>query len=215
MLAPYPRPPHRHAARLRPAPLVALALLLGCGAAVAQSAPAARLAATVVALDGNRLDVTDASGKALALVLPDNLRIMGVTALDPAAIKPGSYVGSAAVSRPDGTLEALEVHVFPPALRGTGEGHRPWGTDAGTTMTNGTVGDVVMTQGRTMTVKYGDGGVQKIFVPPDAPVVSLEPGDRSLLVPGAHIVAGYSRADDGTLTASRLNVGRNGTVPPI
>jgi hypothetical protein len=82
-------------------------------------------------------------------------------------------------------------------------------------MTNGTVGDLVVSNGRTMTVKYGEGGVQTIVVPPDVPIVTIDKGDRAMLVPGAHIVAFYARGDDGTMVASRVTVGKDGTVPPM
>lgn len=177
--------------------------------------PPARLAATVVAAHGDRLDATDANGKPLEFRLTPDVRIAAVANASPDEIKPGSFVGSAAVPGPDGTLTALEVHVFPPSMRGTGEGHRPWGADPNTSMTNGTVGDLVVANGRTMKLTYGQGGVQTIVVPPDVPVVTIERGDRSLLTPGAHFVAVYTRAADGSMTASRLTVGKNGTVPPM
>lgn len=186
------------------------------GAAAAQGAPpAARLAATIVKLDGDKLEARDAGGKEVSFSLGRDTRITAVATAAPDEIKPGSFVGSAAVPGPNGTLTALEVHVFPPSMRGTGEGHRPWGSDPNASMTNGTVGDLVVSNGRTMTVKYGEGGVQTIVVPPDVPVVTIDRGDRSLLVPGAHVVAFYTRGPDGNMAVSRLTVGKDGTVPPI
>lgn len=195
--------------------LVLLGMLFASGALAQGAPPAARLAATVVKVDGDRLDATDAGGKPVSFTLKGDVRIMAVATAAPEEIKPGSFVGSAAVPGENGTLTALEVHIFPPSMRGTGEGHRPWGGDPNASMTNGTVGDLVISNGRTMKVKYGDGGVQTIVVPPDVPIVTIDRGDRSLLVPGAHIVAFYGRADDGTLVASRLTVGKDGTVPPM
>ncbi|MBS7545499.1 hypothetical protein [Ancylobacter oerskovii] len=183
---------------------------------MAQGAPpVVRLAATVVKADGDRLEVTDANGKPVSLKVPGDIRIMSVATAEPEEIKPGSFVGSAARPGPDGKLTALEVHVFPPNMRGTGEGHRPWGSDPSASMTNGTVGDLVVSNGRTMTLKYGESGTQTIVVPPDVPVVTIDRGDRTLLVPGAHIVAFYTRGEDGTMTATRLTVGKDGTVPPM
>lgn len=194
----------------------AAAAVFVAGSAMAQGAPpATRLAATVVKADGDRLEATQANGTPVTLALTGDVRIMSVATAEPEEIKPGSFVGSAALPGPDGTLIALEVHVFPPSMRGTGEGHRPWGSDPSASMTNGTVGDLVVTKGRIMTLKYGENGTQTIMVPPDVPIVTIDKGDRSLLVPGAHIVAFYTRSDDGTLTTSRLTVGKNGTVPPM
>lgn len=195
--------------------LAALGLFFAGGVLAQGAPPATRLAATVVKAEGDRLEATDASGKPLTFMLKGDVRIMAVATAAPEEIKPGSFVGSAAVPGPDGTLTALEVHIFPPSMRGTGEGHRPWGGDPNASMTNGTVGDLVISNGRTMKVKYGDGGVQTIVVPPDVPIVTIDRGDRSLLVPGAHIVAFYTRGDDGSLVASRLTVGKDGTVPPM
>lgn len=195
--------------------LTALGLFFAGGVLAQGAPPATRLAATVVKAEGDRLEATDASGKPHTFMLKGDVRIMAVATAAPEEIKPGSFVGSAAVPGPDGTLTALEVHIFPPSMRGTGEGHRPWGGDPNASMTNGTVGDLVISNGRTMKVKYGDGGVQTIVVPPDVPIVTIDLGDRSLLVPGAHIVAFYTRGDDGSLVVSRLTVGKDGTVPPM
>ena len=124
-------------------------------------------------------------------------------------IKPGSFIGSAAVPQPDGTLKALEVHVFPPSMNGVGEGSYAWDLTPGSTMTNGTVSDLVAVHGRTMTVKYSGGGEKTITVPEDVPT------DRAPLVAGAHVVLAPVKGADGTLTASRINVGLDGIVPPM
>jgi hypothetical protein len=65
-----------------------------------------------------------------------------------------------------------------------------------------------------MTVKYR-GGEKKIVVPDDVPVVMVEPGSRALLTPGAHVIVFAAKAADGTLSAARITVGKNGTVPPM
>ena len=67
-------------------------------------------------------------------------------------IKPGSYVGTAAMPQPDGTLRALEVHVMPESMRGAGEGHRPFDLQPQSTMTNGTVGTVTGSSNRMLTI---------------------------------------------------------------
>ena len=81
-------------------------------------------------------------------------------------------------------------------------------------MTNGTVGDVVVTQGRVLTVKY-QGGEKKITVPADVPIVSLEKGDRSLLVPGAHGIFFLKKGADGKSDVAHATIGKNGLVPPM
>jgi hypothetical protein len=101
-------------------------------------------------------------------------------------IKPGSYIGAAGIPQPDGSQKALEVHVFPPAMAGTGDGHRPFDLAPNSTMTNGTVGDVVASN-TVRCLKYKD-GEKKIVVPDDVPVVNIEAGERSMLVAGAKVV---------------------------
>ena len=174
------RPKHFGELTVRMIAAILVAVAAVGGTALAQgSPPPPRLAATVVKLDADRLDLTDETGRTVSLKLPDGVRIMGIATADPADIQPGSYVGSAAVRLPDGTLQALEVHVFPPSLRGAGEGHRSMGSNPGASMTNGTVGDLAVTKGRTMTLKYGDGGTQTIVVPPDVPVVRMARSGRT------------------------------------
>jgi hypothetical protein len=119
------------------------------------------------------------------------------------------------VPQADGTLRAVEVHVFPDSMRGTGEGHRPWDLQPGSTMTNATVAKVDESGGaRKLSLKYKD-GEKTVVVPPGTPVVRMEPGDRSRLVPGAHVFVIASRQPDSPLVAERLNVGKDGLVPPM
>jgi hypothetical protein len=135
-------------------------------------------------------------------------------------IQADSYVGSAAIPQPDGTLRALQVTIFPPAARGAGEGHRPWDL-SGSTMTNGTVasmttgtvGNVGAGQDTVLTVRYA-GGEQRILVPEDVPIVTFAPGERAMLVPGAQVIVSGSRAADGAVTAASVTVGKDGMVPP-
>jgi hypothetical protein len=192
----------------------ALGLSLLAGGAMAQPAPAARVRATITAVDGNALSLTARNGDKLMVVLTPDVRVIAVATAKLADIKPGSFIGSAAIPQADGSLKALEVTVFPPAMNGTGEGHYDWDLGKTSTMTNGTVGDLVVSSGRVMTVKY-KGGEKKIVVPDDVPVVSLEPGNVKMLTPGAHVLVVPVKAADGTLSASRINVGKDGTVPPM
>jgi len=197
------------------APAMLAGALLATGhAAFAQTAAPTGVRGTITALTGDALKVHTNAGKDVDVKLAADTPIRGVTLDDVSDIKPGSYIGSAAIPQADGTLKALEIHVFPPSLRGSGEGHRPWDLGQNSTMTNGTVGDLVVSNGRTITVKYSN-GEKKIVIPPDVPVVSLSPGDRSLLVPGAHIVLFAHKDTDGSLAANFISAGKNGVVPPM
>ena len=116
----------------------------------------------------------------------------------------------------DGTLKALEVLVFPEAARGTGEGHRGWDLMPQSTMTNATVDELVVggTAGnRTLKLKYKD-GEKTLMVPTDAPIVTVKPGDASLLVVGAKLLI-TAEMKDGKPTATRITAGRNGFAPPM
>ena len=197
----------------RAALALAAALSLAGLAAQAQ-APQTRLRATIEAVDGDTLRLKERNGQALAVMLSPDSKVVGVSNGVIGDIKPGSFIGSAAVPQPDGTLKALEVHVFPPSMNGTGEGSYAWDLTPGSTMTNGTVSDLVAVQGRTMTVRYG-GGEKTITVPEDVPIVTLAPTDRARLVAGAHVVLAPVKGADGMLTATRVNVGLNGVVPPM
>lgn len=183
-------------------------------AAVAQTAPPARLRATIEAVSGSAITVVTRGGETVTLKLADTVSVAWVVPTPLDAIQPNAFIGVTAVPGDNGALKALEVHVFPEAMRGTGEGHRPWDLAPGSTMTNGTVGTVIVSDGRLLTVGY-KGGEQKIFVPEKAPVVTYQPADRSALTKGAHIIAFANENPDGTRTAVRISVGKDGLIPPM
>jgi hypothetical protein len=198
---------------------MSIGLAVLSGAALAQPAPAnqpgpARLRGTVDAVSGGAMDVTLRGGAKVHVLLPADLRTTYVVPAKLSDIQPNSYIGTAAAPQPDGTQRALEVHVFPPSMRGSGEGFRPFDLEPGSTMTNGTVGNLVTTNGRVATVKYGN-EEKKILIPDDVPVVSFEPTDRSALKPGAKVIVSGQRAADGTVTAASINIGKDGLTPPM
>ena len=201
--------------------------------AAASPAPApppaqSRIRAIVVSFSAPTLTVKTDAGDTVALTVPTDLRIMANATATLADIKPGDFVGSAADKGPDGKLHAEEVHIFPEAMRGTGEGHRPMGPDPNRSMTNGTVSAAppdpdarTMTNGtvsaasgdssRTITIQY-DGGVQEIEVGPDVPIITLVVGDASLLKPGAEVSI-VAVQKDGGLVATRLTAEKDGVKP--
>ena len=172
----------------------------------------------ISAVERQALKVTTSAGEVL-IKLPDNVRIGGVEAAKLSDITAGNYVGTTAVKQADGNLKALEVHIFPESSRGTGEGHRPWDLQPGSTMTNANVEKVEQVavekvQGQLLTLKYKD-GEQKVFIPPGTPIVKNVPGDQSLLKPGTGVYIPAMRGEDGTLTATRVTAGVGGIMPPM
>jgi len=172
----------------------------------------------ISAVEKQALKVTTSAGEVL-VKLPDDVRIGGVEAAKLSDITAGNYVGTTAVKQADGNLKALEVHIFPESSRGTGEGHRPWDLQPGSTMTNANVEKVEQVavekvQGQLLTLKYKD-GEQKVFIPPGTPIVKNVPADQSLLKPGTGVYIPAVRGEDGTLTATRITVGVGGIMPPM
>jgi hypothetical protein len=172
----------------------------------------------IAAVEKQGLKVTTSAGEVL-VKFPDNVRIGGVEAAKLSDIGAGSYVGATSVKQSDGNLKALEIHIFPESSRGTGEGHRPWDLQPGSTMTNANVEKVEQVavekiQGEMLTLKYKD-GEQKIFIPPGTPIVKNVAGDRSLLKAGTGVYIPAVRAEDGTITATRITVGVGGIMPPM
>lgn len=172
----------------------------------------------IAAVEKDALKVTTSAGEVM-VKLPEDVRVTGVEAAKLSDISSGEYVGTTAVKQPDGTLKALEVHIFPESSRGTGEGHRPWDLTPGSTMTNANVEKVEQvpvekTQEQLLTLKY-KGGEQKVVVPPGTPIVKAVPGDRSLLKSGTGVFIPSVRGADGTITATRITAGVGGVMPPM
>ena len=201
--------------------VVFVSAFLGFGGVAFAQAPAkdpspapVRIRGAIDAINGNEMRLVTRGGEHVTLRLADNADVRVIVPLAIDAIKPGSFIGTAAMPQPDGTLTAREVHVFPEAMRGTGEGHRPWDLETGGTMTNGTVGDFAVANGRMLTLTYKD-GEQKVFVPENVPVITYESGSKADLKTGEHVfVTGTHNADE-SLTATRIAVGKNGLVPPM
>ncbi|WP_447651148.1 hypothetical protein [Pseudomonas abietaniphila] len=193
--------------------LLASALMIA-GPSQADDAKPMRVRGAITAIEGDLLKVHSNRGEDLQVKLTKDTQVRGVTLAQVSEIKPGSYIGSAAVPQADGTLKALEVHVFPPEMAGTGDGHRAFDLGKDSTMTNGSVGDLVTTNGRSITVNY-KGGQKTIVIPDDVPIVNLVPGDRSLLKPGVKVVLQAQKADDGALNAMSISAGENGVTPPM
>jgi len=144
-----------------------------------------------------------------------DIRVVGIIKISMADIKVGSFIGATTVPGPDGKQNAVEVHVFPESMRGTGEGSRPYDLKPNSTMTNATVAEsVASNDGHSLTVKYKD-GEKKVEVLPDTPVVTYVPADKSDLKPGAKVIAFMKQLPDGSFETNRVSVGRDGLTPPM
>jgi hypothetical protein len=182
--------------------------------ALAQEAVPARIRGTVVSIDKQALTVTAKTGETEIVMLKPDAMVSEVVATKLSEIKPNSFVGVTAMPGAGGAMTAVEVHIFPEAMRGMGEGHRPWDLGAGSTMTNGTVGTVSGTSDRTITVKYGT-EEKTVTVPETAPIVTFQQGNMAELVKGAHVIVFAQKSPDGTLSAARVSVGKDGLTPPM
>ena len=207
---------------------ISLAILVTSASLLAQSpaspapaAPQVRLRAVIEKIDATSMTVKERSGEVITLVRPAAMDVSEVYAIALSDIKPGSYIGTAAMPQADGTQLAIEVLVFPEAMRGAGEGHRAWDLQPQSTMTNATVADLASAPstvpgGQKMTLKYKD-GEKVVIVPAGAPVVTFKPGkqdEAALLVPGAKVLI-TAQEQGGKPTALRIVVGRNGFAPPM
>jgi hypothetical protein len=198
-------------------PLFALAMVTTTSVvALAQQAPVpTRVRGTIESIDGNVIAVKSRSGEDYKLHMTDNMAVVDIVKASLSDIKVGSFIGATTVPGPDGAPKAVEVHIFPEAMRGTGEGSRPYDLKPNSTMTNATVSDnVVANDGHTLLVKY-KGGEKKVDVTPETAVVTFVPGDKSELKAGAKVIAFMKQLPDGSFETSRVNVGRDGLTPPM
>lgn len=194
----------------------ALAFLLTAATAAAQQPEIVRVRGTIEKADGQILTVKARDGATLTVKLIDNALVRTVVKMSLADVKQGSFIGITAMPQHDGTQRAVEIHIFPEAMRGTGEGHRPWDLMPNSTMTNADVDSIVASiDGETIVLKYKD-GEKKFIVPPDVDVVMFAPATMADLKPGEKVfTAAAKKLPDGTLEAANIVVGRNGVNPPM
>ena len=184
--------------------------------AIAQQPPtSSRVRGTIEAVDGDVLAIKSRGGEDVKLHMTGDINVVGISKISLADVKVGSFIGTTTVPGPDGSQNAVEVHVFPEAMRGTGEGSRPYDLRPNSSMTNATVADsVVGNDGHTLMVKYR-GGEKKVVVSPETPVLTYVPADKSDLKPGAKVIAFMKKLPDGSFETNRVSVGRDGLTPPM
>ena len=195
--------------------LVATVFLGTAGMSVAEAADSAHVRGVVVALEGTTLKVKTREGDSSAVALKDGWKVSGLAKASVDDIKPGDFVGIASLPRAAGGDGAVEVLIFPAALKGTGEGSYPWDLTPGSSMTNATVANAVKdVDGRTLTLSY-HGQEKKIAIPAATPIVTFAPATPADLTPGATVFVPAERGADGSLATGFVVVGTNGVVPPM
>jgi hypothetical protein len=194
---------------------------LSCFALIGLALPASaqetvRIRGTIERVEGPVYVVKNRDGAEMKLTVSDPGLFVAIVKSTMADIKPGMFVGSTGVTQPDGSQKAIEVHIFPESMRGTGEGHYDWDLKPGTKMTNANVEQTVAgSDGPVLTVKYKE-GEKKLMVTPDTAVVSYVVGSKDDLVPGTKVFVGAAKKQpDGTVQTPRITYGKDGLTPPM
>lgn len=214
--------------------IFATAGIFALSVAARAASPPMNVRGTIAQVDGNTIGIKERDGGVAKIHLADNTKIVSVAKASLSDIKQGSFIGTAATPGTDGKLQAIEVHIFPDSMRGTGEGNRAWDLTSKSSMTNGTAaprssmtnGTVARSnkvendkvnnvEGNDVTVNF-NGGTKIVTVTSDTKVVALVPGDRSELKPNTRIfIPAATRTPDGALEANRVTVGKDGIPPPM
>ena len=194
----------------------AIALMFAAGMAAAQAQDIVRVRGTIEAIDGSTLNLKARDGSAVKVKLADDVKVLAVDKKSMADVKQGTFVGITAMPQPDGTQKAVEIHIFPEAMRGTNEGHRPWDLMPNSTMTNANIdSEIVSADGKELVLKYKD-GEKKFIVPANVEVVMFAPAAAADLKPGEKVfVPGAKKLPDGTAQAGFVIFGRDGITPPM
>ena len=192
-----------------------IAMLMVASSVWAQQPQKVNVRGTIEAVDGTVLSTKSRDGTVMKVKLADNASVRGVVKMALADVKVGSYVGVATMPQPDGSLKALEVLIFPDAMRGVAEGHRPWDLQPTSQMTNANVEVMVAGKdGQELSLKYKD-GEKKIVVPPTTPIVTYAPGSKDELKPGITVFLISTKKDDGSYEAPAVTISRGDVKPPM
>ncbi len=215
---------------------------LAASAALASTGTPERVRGVITSATANSVTVDTYAGKPVTIALTGKTAYLKVEKSSLDKVEKGSFIGTATKDT-GGTQVALEVVIFPPSMRGTGEGHYAWdkipdttlsgGAKASSSMTNGNVaavstsvpdvnssmtnGDVAAAKsqgGVTHLVVTYKGGKQDVLVPPTAPIVTFRPGTEALVAKGSHVFIDATKTDSG-LVADAVGVGVGGVKPPM
>jgi hypothetical protein len=196
--------------------LTAAGLVFTFAASAASAQETVRIRGEIEKVDGSAYLVKNRDGAELKLTVTDKPLYVAIVKATMADIKPGMFVGATGQTQPDGSQKAIEVHIFPESMRGTGEGHYDWDLKPNTKMTNANVDQTVNgNDGQTLSVKYKD-GEKKILVTPETAVVTYVAGSKDDLKPGIKVFVGAAKKmDDGTVQTPRITYGKDGLTPPM
>jgi hypothetical protein len=207
---------HQRLNSLIAASIVALAFVVPTISSAAGPGDASvRVRGTVVARNADQLEVKSREGDSVKITLKQGWVASGVAKAAISDIKPGDYVGIASLPKAQGGDGALEVVIFPPAMKGTAEGSFGWDLQPNSSMTNATVSNAVKSvEGSAVTVTY-HGQEKKISIPTGTAVVTLTQATPDDVKPGAAVFVSAEKDAAGNLSSGRLVVGKNGVVPPM
>jgi len=196
-----------------------LALMLAGPASFAQQTQNVRVRGTVEGVEGDVVTVTSRDGTKLNLKLKDGATVRAVIPAKLTDIKAGTNVGITSSPAADGSLTAIEVHIFP-AGQNINATHFNWDLMPNTFMTNGPVQtSVAAVDGQVLTVQYKTGDKveeKQIKVTPKTIIVGYEPATKADLKPGVKVfVAGAPKLPDGSLEVAAISYGKNGMTPPM
>ena len=196
--------------------IIGVALALGTLTTVsAHAADKARVRGIVESLSGDTLMVKSREGKDVTIMLKSGWAVNGIVNAAVTDIKPGDFVGIASMLTESGVNGALEVLIFPAAMKGTGEGDYGWDLKPKSSMTNATVASAVTSvNGPTLTLTY-KGGEKKISIPPGTPVVTFGKATKDDIKPGAGVIINGMTTGDNMVESDRVVVGINGVIPPM
>lgn len=193
-------------------PLALLAFAISTAVHAAE-APV-RIRGQITAVDASTLTVKSREGETVKLAMKPDQAVSAVKNLKLTDIQKGGYIGTATKAGPNGSLEAVEVLVFPESARGSGEGHYAWDLLPGSMMTNANVETSLdSVNGRTIKLAY-KGGMKDVVVPAGTPVVTFAPATRADLIVGKKVFV-VATQDGAVMNAGRIVVEKDGVAPPM
>jgi hypothetical protein len=199
---------------------VAVGIVVATSTGYAEQQKLVRVRGTIEKIDGQNLEVKSREGKTIKVRMTDDARFTAMVKASLKDLTPDTYIGVTAMPQADGSQRAVAIHIFQAKQRGTGEGHRPWDLQPGSTMTNAAIATTVAgTDGQVVTVRYKTKDKvdeKRVVVTDKTAIVRYVPGDRADLKPGVAVFLNNAKpGPDGVVIAPTVSYGRDGVVPPM